>query len=407
MRSWSKCMIFSRRWKSSISVGPAVAGLQRVVGVRAAAGPARWSGSRCPAPGTLLDRGARIGGADRSATRRPLAPLLITLRLALIGPGPLRSRHLISLSLVRATDRFPPRTVPNVEIWNSSSPFASRVLPRLPTPGALSRAGGNQSATFADWLQPSQPQGRHSVGEPSCTPRRVRTNREICTPAAPTRVAPGSTTGAWQAAARVDPLLGHSGFDRNSGSIDRALRRQHVVRGGALRSRHLRRARLWHRSPPARFPHRRICRRGTDDRCAPARPHPLGPHPRSAVLRPALRPWPMGRLRPTWHERIAAPDARRPDALSVLPRHDRSARRRDQLPRARRGRVRHRRRGGAHAVPQPPGAHARVPPRVRRLHRVLRRRPRAVRPRPRRGRRRAIEPRRRSPRRVPARAPTS
>ena len=34
-----------------------------------------------------------------------------------------------------------------------------------------------------------------------------------------------------------------------------------------------------------------------------------------------------------------------------------------------------------------------VPPRVRRLHRVLRRRPRAVRPRPRRGRRRAIEPR--------------
>ena len=49
-----------------------------------------------------------------------------------------------------------------------------------------------------------------------------------------------------------------------------------------------------------------------DDRCATARPHPLGPHPRPAVLRPALRPWPMGRLRPARHERVAAPDARRP-----------------------------------------------------------------------------------------------
>ena len=33
MRSWSKCVIFSRRWKSSRREGPALARLQRMVGV--------------------------------------------------------------------------------------------------------------------------------------------------------------------------------------------------------------------------------------------------------------------------------------------------------------------------------------------------------------------------------------
>ena len=42
MRSWSKCMIFSRRWKSSMSVGPAHAGLERVVGVLEPLAGARW-----------------------------------------------------------------------------------------------------------------------------------------------------------------------------------------------------------------------------------------------------------------------------------------------------------------------------------------------------------------------------
>ena len=134
-----------------------------------------------------------------------------------------------------------------------SMSFASTIeqWPRDATASSPDRTAAAPNASTRSWAPLPTARRNWRVSEGGITPYPPhRSNgdesRHFSTPAA--RV--DNRDRDRQAAARVDPLLGHPGFDRNAGAVDRALRRQHVVRGGALRSRHVHRARLWHRGRP-------------------------------------------------------------------------------------------------------------------------------------------------------------
>ena len=98
------------------------------------------------------------------------------------------------------------------------------------------------------------------------------------------------------------------------------------------------------------------------DRRDPHRPHPLGPHPRAAVLRPAVRARePLGRVRPP-RSRAARSTTSSPGRWSTSTSRSASTRSPAEVavPRPGGGRVRDRRRDDPHAVPQPPRAHPRA-----------------------------------------------
>ena len=115
-------------------------------------------------------------------------------------------------------------------------------------------------------------------------------------------------------------VLGSSRLHPHPGTRNRPLRRQHLLRRSPFRQRH-HHPRFRHRPAPARHLAAKRIQDQAAQSHAPDFPHPLGSHPRPALLRAHLR-IPLPPPHPRWRRRQHQPRLRphRPDGKHLFPR---------------------------------------------------------------------------------------